>query len=456
LSIHVAQLQAVDVSKRSKSNGNIIFEDLNHGYYLITGEGTPSGTDVENVISRGMLINVPDEAGKAAVQIALKADSPTIDKEVWYHDEAETGNAYDGTTAPTDGNDAGWQDWTDVNIGDNVYFKLESTVPDMTGYEKYTYIVHDTMSKGLTFDPATADIQVRLSKAGGTDPITLAVGTDYTVTTSAFTDTDQPGYIGGTKLEIAFVNFELRNAYAGGTVEIIYKATLNEHALSGNPSNFNKVKLEYSNDPNWDGSGEEPTGGETPEDEIEVYTFEFEIFKYTGNFGNEHTALSGAEFQLSVKPSNSVLYFVPYAVDGYNYRIATDEEIASDADKLENEKRTTTKLVSDNNGKIKIKGLDAGTYVLKETKAPVGYNLLTEEKEIVIEKATSETGFKVSVGGTTVDVLNIQNNTGGQLPGTGGIGVQIFFGIGGAMAILLAVAFIFYRKRKILEELNIE
>lgn len=132
----------------------------------------------------------------------------------------------------------------------------------------------------------------------------------------------------------------------------------------------------------------------------------------------------------------------------------------------------TATIESPADGKIIIKGLKAGTYRLKETKAPNGYNLLTEEKNIVATKAeqykttyyyTYENGTVTSVtveegatapagavevssnGMPLVTPVTVINNAGGLLPSTGGIGTTIFYAAG---IVLMAGAVFFVVRRK--------
>jgi len=430
-----------------QADGSIKFTGLDYGYYLVTGKGLPvedppgppEGAHSEKVISRGMLVNVPGLTRNNSnivngwdkdVSIKLKADAPKIDKEVWNHNY--------GTT-PKDA--PGWKDWTDVNIGDTVYFKHTATVPDMTGYDSYQFIVHDIMSRGLTFT-APGNMTVSLVKTGMTTR-TLSRPADYTVTAAPATVANATSeYFGGTKITITFVDFEQWNAYAGGYVEIIYEAVLNENAIIGKPGNPNKVWLEYSNNPNDGGVGT----GETPEDEVRVYTFDMKIYKYTGDTV-PGTKLPGAEFELSRKTGATTygppLAFIELTGDpDYDYRLAKPGETP-----------TTTTLITNADGYIRIKGLDAGEYGLKETKAPPGYNLLPGWiTSVIVHEAPNAGDSHLLVGAASEQqqVVNVQNNAGGQLPGTGGIGTCVIFGAGGLMALLLCTAYAVYRKKKTL------
>ena len=122
-----------------------------------------------------------------------------------------------------------------------------------------------------------------------------------------------------------------------------------------------------------------------------------------------------------------------------------------------------TTLVTDGNGQIKVNGLAAGTYYLKETKAPDGYNQLENPVEMVIGAAigvdttTGEqelTALSITVDGkegtadtnTGTVTATIINNKGVTLPSTGGIGTTIFYVIGGILVIGAAVVLIVRRR----------
>jgi len=471
-------ITATQDGKNVKFGDGTTTRPLDAGYYLVTGEGkayndpeTSDGAHTGKVISRGMLVNVPEltwEEGYAYVKghatgtnkhpvRKLKADAPRIDKMVWYHDKANTGNPYNGTGAPANATDPGWQKWSDVSIGDTVYFKHVSAVPDMTGYDKYQFIVHDYMSPGLTFNESSVKVTV-----GGTELVNTAnkfytVATDDVPASTAAHPT--VAYANGTYITITFKPEEFVKFARNAAVIITYTAELNAKAIIGAgaltpPGNPNKVWLEYSNNPNWSGEGKGPTG-ETPEDEVIVYTFDIEIYKYAGTLNVDDYPLDGAEFELSKKTGVSgsnntygaaieLVSLDPATNNGYHYRTATPADTV----------KTTTIVISTANGRIKIKGLDAGEYALTETKPPVGYNLPGFITEIKITH-DGRGGYDVYVGEAKTNTINIQNNTGSQLPGTGGIGLYVFLGVGGVMAILLATAYIIYRKKKILGELKV-
>ena len=144
-----------------------------------------------------------------------------------------------------------------------------------------------------------------------------------------------------------------------------YTATLNKDAEIGLPGNPNKVYLEFSNNPN---SGGEGDTGKTPEDKVIVFTYELDVTKVDGE--DADTKLKDAEFKL-------------YDENG-KYAHCDAGKVTGWADTEEG----GSTLKSDENGLFKVIGLDDGTYWLKETKAPDGYNLITDPIKIEIKATT--------------------------------------------------------------------
>ena len=102
-----------------------------------------------------------------------------------------------------------------------------------------------------------------------------------------------------------------------------------------------------------------------------------------------------------------------------------------------------TVITTDATGRFRLEGLKAGTYYLKEIKAPDGYNLLKKPVEITID----ETG-SVLVGNETADEVLVENKTGAPLPSTGGVGTGIFYGTGAALMAGAGLVFLIGKKRR--------
>ena len=302
----------------------------------------------------------------------------------------------------------------DVNIGDTVTYTLTSKVPDMTGYTSYVFNFKDTLSTGLTFKGITS---VTVGSGENVQNVTAGTGDNtYTLTQD------------GQNITITMNNFLASNANkAGQEIKVTYTATLNKDAVTGFDANKNSATVEYSNKPGTDNKGEsEPSI-------VDVHTFNFTIFKYYLN-GADKTGLAKAEFEL-YKANGEVAgdkVNIKKVTDG-EYRVATPEEATAESFKSD-------VIVSGNNGKVLVKGLDAGTYYLRETKAPEGYNKLLSDIKVEIKanydpktgkltsysvdytyNGTTTTGKEIKDTKTSPEVA-VENKTGAQLPSTGSKG----------------------------------
>jgi len=263
---------------------------------------------------------------------------------------------------------------TDVQIGDQITFQIDADIPDNIKDLKYYQIV-DTLSAGLTFNEITEVYGV--DSDGKT-----------TLLVEGETDGDGKNYIireDEQEVTVAFYNKDLIEAF--DQIRIVLKATLNEDAVIGDTGNPNHADLEYSNiaTPGFDDDELPPI---PPEDEIIkvpakdplVYTYAVEINKIAGDTAQK---LAGAEFELY----NSEGTKLNVSNDGSDYVIDADGNAV---------------ITSTASGDIVIKGLDAAKYIIKETKAPAGYNLLTSP--IVVE-IKSEKNYKVdAVNGSYIEI----------------------------------------------------
>lgn len=318
---------------------------------------------------------------------------------------------------------------TTASVGDVIDYEVSSKVPNVVGYDEFFFEVTDKLSKGLTFND---DVEVTI---GG------VVYEHYTVTYN----TDEA--TGVTTLVIKFdeTEFAKLNDKMGQALEITYSATLNSNAAT-EKENSNEVVIEYSNDPETD------EHGKTNTDIVYVYTYGFDFTKK--NSAGE--VLPGAEFVLKLSDGS----YATFDENGvYTGKVASIDD--------------ATVLVSDENGKIAVSGLEAASYTLVETKAPEGYSIPNFEFTFTISQELNEDGTLksasfdytaddnnnaangyISVTNSANDVLTsksfavtVLNAKEGELPTTGGIGTTIFT-IAGIVVMVIAGAALVIRNRK--------
>lgn len=372
--------------------GNTVINNLDYGYYVVYPLGatdTSTAPGNETVKSVASLVSVTD----TTVSINMKSNYPTVVKKV---------------------ND---KNADDVNIGDEVTYTLTSKVPDMTGYNSYVFNFKDTLSTGLTFKGITS---VTVESGENVQNVTAGTGDNtYTLTQN------------GQDITITMNNFLASNKdKVGQAITVTYTATLNKDAVTGFDPNTNKATVEYSNKP---GTGEK---GESEPSKVDVHTFDFTIFKYYLKDATK-TGLANAEFELykanttgDAADTNAKINIVDEG-EGVYRQATADEAKAIDF--------TSAKIVSDTDGKVLVKGLDAGIYYLRETKAPEGYNKLLSDIKVEIIATYGEDGklasYKVdytyngkTTNGTAITdkdnhpEVAVENKTGAQLPSTGSKG----------------------------------
>lgn len=287
-------------------------------------------------------------------------------------------------------NDGGLVDANNAAIGDTVNYQATITA----GKGTVNYVLHDTMSAGLTFNAGSVVVM------NGTD--VLDEGVDYTLITSC---TD------GCTFEI-----DLSDAYEKTLVEndkivVTYTATLNTNAVVGNTGNPNTITLTYGNKQ------------ETTEDTVITYTTELVIDKVDG----EGNALEGAGFTL------------------YKDSVADDNKVGT-------ELKTGSKFTWTGLEEGKYILVETTVPAGYNKAANIEFTITcTEPTEV-----TSDTDEAAWESDNAAIVLNtekagtfkgeVENKTGSLLPETGGIGTTIFYIVG--LVLMLGAAILLITKKR--------
>lgn len=387
--------------------GTAVFTGLSAGYYLVKNSSVDTGKTYTDFIL--------EVVGNTTAN--HKGDVPDVEKKVEEKNDS-TGATTWGTTA-------------DYDVGDEINFELTGTLPESYGrYTTYKYKFDDTMTN-MTYEDGS--VKVYYVKDRSTNRIEISSGF-----TSAWSD-------GTKKLTVTFDDLKtaVPELAHGDKIVVTYTATLDANAVVGGSGNPNKVKLEYSNNPNDEGTGE------TPEKAVVVFTYKTIINKVKKGTDGNNVPLAGAEFTLSK--------FI--ASEG-----GRDTVKVNDTEYHGTWNRGMT-VVPTNTGNIAnvftFSGLDAGIYRLTETKTPAGYNTIDP---VYFEIVATNNGTKVTNmegkavndseisftenatdGSLTTDIVN---QSGTVLPSTGGMGTTVFYVVGGG---LMAVAVVLLVTKKRME-----
>lgn len=392
------------------------FELDEAGYYLIVDTSSfSSSADGDSYHAYNSFLLKVNKA-HYHVQITPKVVKPTVEKKVYDNDDNSSW-----------GDNDGWGSSADHAINEEFQFQLIAKLPESENnghaydyYDKYSVIFHDTLSDGITYDRPDSVV----IKSNGKTYVIPNDSSKYTI------GLESQNYlvvkIPDVKACAKDAGFDLND---GATITVTYTAHLNENAaVNGSAENKNSVRLQYSNNPRPDGE----YWGYTPESEVYVYTYQLNNTKRAET--ENGTPLPGAVFQLySDKDCTQEVKL--YKVGNIYFPIKDATDKAKDA----------VQMISGQDGQFNVKGLDAGTYYLKEITPPDGYSAC---KVIPVTiKADHSRNDQVNLEGSnlTNDIVNIKAG-GITLPSTGGIGTTLFYVVGGGLMVA-AIVLLVTKKR---------
>lgn len=405
---HYLYSGAVDPGTSIPSSGDVVEIPIDGaGYYLIVDTTYFKPGDSYHAYN-SFLLKV--NKGKFNLPITPKFVKPTVEKKVYDNP--------DGTSTGGFGSSA------DHAINEKFKFQLIAKLPASKDngraydyYDKYTVCFNDTLSDGITFDKLD---KVEIANVDGGNPQVIDAA-NYTLTPND----PQSSF----KLSIDDVKTCVSDLNKGATITVTYTAHLNEKAyvntVGGGTDNKNSVYLEYSNNPRISTSLDHTTTSE-----VCVYTYQLNNTKHQDS--ENGPVLEGAGFRLY---SNEACN----AEDEIKLKMNDDGTYSRDF----STEGKGVEMLSNKDGQFNVKGLDAGTYYLKETNPPAGYSACPD-KEIVIS-ATHDV-YNVSLAGNLSNKIINKKAGGITLPSTGGIGTTLFYVVGGGLMVA-AIVLLVTKKR---------
>ena len=358
----------------AKANGiSPVKSSANNGDFVITNtSGKFSGLTLGYYLvdsTMGALCGLTTTNPNASIN--AKNGAPTVDKQV---QEDSTGN---------------WAASNSADIGQIINFR--TTIAVHAGAQNY--VLHDEFSAGFDFESVT-DIY-HVIPGVTSEEGTKVPSTYYTIVTDPTDD---------CAFEIVFTQEFCDHLETNDKVIVFYEAMLNQNAVINGAGNPNEAWLVFG----------ETTGQnrhETAHDITYTYTYGVDIIKTN----SQNMLIDGAKFKIYDALTGGNEIAVTQMPDGtyrHNAALQTGVDIAVP------------------NGKIRVEGLDNGTYYLEETQNPDGYNKLTARQKFIISDGNLDAVFNDDVYSVGSGV-HVVNKAGSMLPETGGLGTLLFTVLGG-------------------------
>lgn len=437
------------------SNGDVTFDGLSYGYYVVDEVTETSGTHAAASLC---MVNTANPVA----DVQIKSDYPSIIKKI-----------------NEDDNGVAWNDIGDYEIGQTIPYKYETEVPNINGYHNYYFAFHDKMHEALTFNPDSVVVSIE-----GDSKTYILQANEYQILENVDDETFKIE-INDLKAivdrEFNQMNADKENIY-GQKITVTYNATLNDNAAkdTGRAGFENQVMLEFSNNPDSDGKGET---GKTPWDTVVAFTYKLDVTK----INNHNKLLRNAKFRLYSDADCTQEVFVKKTDGGYN--VINRDALGGTDHTGGTAPAEAVEMVSNDEGKFVIFGLDQGTYWLKETDSPAGYRELLDPIQLTLTPTfTTDRDNYISGEGATDKILQdlsasahakefyngaykesdidletnveegqanltVVNQVGSKLPITGSSMTAIMLGAG---VVIMTGSLAFWAKRKKKSDVNAE
>jgi len=357
-----AAMKGITSSGTVKSGTASSFDE---GFYLFL---TDASTVSDNEVATSPIYAAMNK--DKAVTVTEKASLPTIEK----------------TVVDDDGTEDAQQ--ADANVGQDLSYKLVGHMPDnIDSFAAYSYTITDTMTNlelsslddvtitvtgtvgdGDDTTTVTADITSQCSTSYADSVLTVKVDDlkdlTYTVTTGVQDDKDDD------TAKSASITMPI-TIDKDSLVTVTYKAHLTTSAAVGETGNKNSVTVTYPVDPTQDPAS--ATTGTSTATSINTYAYKIALTKV--DKANQGTGLAGAKYTVTEDASGKY--------------VQADGSLGD----------TAHEFVTDSDGNIGVSGIDAGSYTIKETTAPDGYELQDADIKVTITP-TYENGAVKSVTAT--------------------------------------------------------